>query len=162
MAEVSPCSSPLRDVSRGRNDCRSQANPTGATAAKPEARVPAINSHPRVVTQSQMETLCLAYLWKEKLTAMGWDRRPASELSINWATSTLSLYNRMVNDFYSSCSSNGLPFPPDDPSIIAPYMCHVADKSPRPQSLLKTTIAALHHLYNALDQPSPLDCEEIT
>lgn len=41
-------------------------------------------------------------------------------------------------------------------------MCQVADKSPRPQSVLKTTISALQHLYNALDQPIPLTCEEIT
>ena len=76
--------------------------------------------------------------------------------------STFSLYNRQVNDFHSFCSSNGLPFPPEDSSIIASYMCQVADKSPRPQSVFKTTISALQHLYNALDQPIPLNCEEIT
>lgn len=86
---------------------------------------------------------------------------PTSQLSLHWAMSTLSLYNQQVNDFYSFCSSNGLPFALVDSSIITSYMCHVADKSPRPQSVLKTTRAALQHLYNALDQPSHLNCKEI-
>ena len=125
--------------------CGGQRNPgfkhcencpsTTITAAKLETRVPAINSHPRTITQSQFETLWHAHLWKEKLTAMGWHQRPASQLSLHWATSTLSLYNRQVNDFYSFCSSNGLPFPPDDSSIIACATCAKWPTSPQDLNL---------------------------
>lgn len=50
--------------------------PTATTAAKLDTCVPVINSHPRTAPQSQMEGQCLAHLWKEKLTTMGWDHCP--------------------------------------------------------------------------------------
>lgn len=84
-----------------------------------------------------------------------------SQLSLHWVTSTPSLFNQQVNDFYRFCFSNGLRLP-DESFIIVSYMCHVANKSPRPQSVLKTTRAAVQHLHNALHQPGVLNCEEIT
>ena len=83
-------------------------------------------------------------------------------MCLHWAQSTLSLYDRQVNDFYNFCSSQGLSFPPEDSASIASYMCNLADKSQRPQAVLKTTRVALQHLYKALDLPSPLDSEELT
>lgn len=32
---------------------------------------------------------------------LGWDSRPATQLSVRWTTSTLSLYNSQIGDFYN-------------------------------------------------------------
>jgi len=124
-----------------------------SSASKPQTHVSADKQHPKTVTQPRLENLCLAYLWKNKVMDLGWDSRPASQLSLHWATSKLSLYN--------FCCKQNIPFPSEDSAAIASYLCHLAEKSARPQSVRKSTRAALQHLYNALDLPSPLETEEI-
>ena len=95
------------------------------------------------------------------MTDLGWDSRSASQLSLHWATSKLSLYNWQISDFYNFCCKQNIPFSLGDSAAIASYLCHLAEKSARPQSVRKSTRAALQHLYNALDLPSSLETEEI-
>ena len=59
---------------------------------------------------------------------------------------TMASYNAacIVTKFQRFCGLNNVPFPPmmEDSYIFAYFMCHVADSSARPESLLRATSAA--------------------
>ena len=76
------------------SDPATVVHPTASMDTKPLTHVPADGQDSRTFTQLRMEALCLADLCKEKVTDKGWDSRPASQLSLHWAMSTLLLYNR--------------------------------------------------------------------
>ena len=68
------------------SDPATVVHPTASTDTKPSTHVPANRLHFRTFTHPRMEALCLADLWKEKVTYLGWDSRPSTQLSLHWAT----------------------------------------------------------------------------
>ena len=71
----------------------------------------------------------------------------------------MSGYNRVIKELVGFCSDKGYEYPPDrtESGVFADFMCQVADRSTRPLSLLKTTMAAISCLYEALGEPSPME-----
>ena len=104
----------------------------------------------RTSEKPQVGPVRLAGMWYDKLRAVGWSTRAASQLRLAWAPSTLHSYDRTFTDFLSFCVQVGCEFPPSTSASVADYMCVVADRSERPASLtlLRSIMAALSHLYH--------------
>lgn len=96
-----------------------------------------------------MESVCLASEWTERLLAEGWSHRAANQFPLHWAASTLKLYDGQLNKLRLYCVENKIEFPPKSSAHIADFMCGLADSSHRPQSVLKSTLAAISCLYQA-------------
>ena len=78
--------------------------------------------------------------------------RSASQSSLCWASSTLLLYNRMLNKLHAFCQEKDYTFPPDNTAVLSAFLCEIADSSNRPQSQLKSAMAAISHLMDVLDK----------
>lgn len=85
-----------------------------------------------------------------KAKTLGWSDRAASQLVLAWAPSTLQLYNRLNSKFIAICD----PYKATH-CDVAKFLCNIADSSDRPGSQLKSAIAAINNLYEALDLISP-------
>ena len=53
----------------------------------------------------------------------------------------------MLNKCQLFCSENNASFPPNNSATLADFLCHLADSSNRPRSLLCTATAALSIAY---------------
>jgi hypothetical protein len=105
-----------------------------------------------------VEVVCLADLRKGRLRYDGWSPRPATQISLAWAPSTLASYDSITKKLASYCKKCGVEFPPStkDIPVFADFLCHVSDSSERPSSILRSTSAAISNLYQALGQDSPM------
>lgn len=83
------------------------------------------------------------------LLSEGWSERTASQFPLHWAKSTLKLYDSQLNKLRQFCAENEFSFPPTTCSQLAEFLCVIADKSDRPQSVIKSTLAAVSCLYQA-------------
>ncbi len=79
-----------------------------------------------------------------------------------WATITLQGYNRILAKFQQFCQQNGYMFPPSISAGLAAFLCHIADTSPRPASILRSHMAAVAHFYAAPDMPDLTKLYEIS
>ena len=88
----------------------------------------------------------------------GWSDRAAQQLQFSRAKSTLQQYDRYIKVFESFCDEKGYNFQPipEETYIFADYLCSVADRSDRPESLLKMHSAALSCLYEGIGLSSPI------
>jgi hypothetical protein len=84
------------------------------------------------------------------------------------ADSTLKGYNRLIAKFQRFCLDTGVDkFPPvlgaRSSTVIAEFLCHVADLGERPESQLRIAVAALGHLYASyqLENPLPVDLRNL-
>ena len=75
------------------------------------------------------------------------------QLPMCWAKSTRALYNKYLNECYSFCVAKDKTFPPTHTGPIADFLCYLADKSDRPQSVLHSSVAALSNMYQGLGLP---------
>ncbi len=106
-----------------------------------------------------MAPICLASTWRYRLSSNGWTEN-AIELFLGaWADSTFISYDRALNGLYRYCVSTGVPFPPTSQADIAVYFSYLAQSSPRPQSSLNTTSAALQQYLGAIQAPPVIDDE---
>ena len=105
-----------------------------------------------------MENVRLASIWEQSVKSQGWSERAASQLKFSWANSTLKQYDRYIKAFEFFCNENGHEFPPDSGStgIFADFLCKVADRSERPESLLKMHAAAIACLYEGIGWVNPM------
>jgi len=77
--------------------------------------------------------------------------RTAKQVHYVWAPSTLRQYNNTCQNFAKFCVENKLSWPPRSTAVIADYLCSLADRSDRPQSMLKCARSALVALYSGMD-----------
>ena len=106
--------------------------------------------------EQEVEDLRLETLWADKLSREGYPSRVANQLPLCWAKSTRETYNMQLRRFATFCSERGLGFSSVNAVIVADFLCHVADGSKRPESVLKNTSAALACLCEALDIANPM------
>ena len=85
------------------------------------------------------------------MTDNGWSARARKQYELTLAPSTLKGYNRMLDKCYIYCDERNIVFPPDETRYLADFLCSLCDHSERPQSVLATAMAALSHVYCALD-----------
>lgn len=100
-------------------------------------------------------------MWQKKLETSGWPKRAATQFPLHWAPSTLRLYDRQLARFQNYCSERDIPFPANSMSIVADFLCDVADGSNRPLSILKSTVAALSSIYQACNCTDVTQSKEI-
>ena len=100
-------------------------------------------------------------LWRRHLKDLQWSDRAQTQCTLSWAPSTLQTYNRQLCKLQNFCAETKCQFPPLDTATIANFLCHVADASPKPRSVLRCTIAALTAMYQASGTINPVDCVEI-
>lgn len=55
----------------------------------------------------------------------------------------------MIKQFASYCCIQNVPFPPPNTSVVAGFLCSIADRSEAPRSQLKIAGAALGHVYKS-------------
>lgn len=93
----------------------------------------------------------------------GWSHRAVQQTLLSWATSTLILYDRQVTKLCEFCRAHGYVFPPSphNTSVLAGFLCQVADSSEKPASQIKSTMAALTCLYKAMGLSNPWDQYEL-
>lgn len=92
-------------------------------------------------------------IWGNKLVAEGWPEDCVIKYPLFLAPSTLEHYNRCLHKFYVFCQENGHVFPPQECDvlvIIVGFLNLEAQKSKRPESMLKSLVSALKHLLRAL------------
>ena len=112
----------------------------------------------RTAEKQSMENIRLADIWEHTVKRQGWSERAAAQLKFSWAKSTIKQYDRYIKAFESFCDENGHDFPPnaDSTFVFADFLCNVADKSERPESLLKMHTAALACLYEGIGSFNPM------
>ena len=62
-----------------------------------------VQSTSRASQKPKLETLLLPNIWQDKLTDMGWSQRAQIQLLSEWARATLTLYDRVIAEFYRYC-----------------------------------------------------------
>ncbi len=119
--------------------------------------------HDRTNEKSSMADIRLASVWSDRLRQDGWSDRAASQISLHWATSTMSLYDRQINKYSSYCHSRVGQFPASHghSNVLADFLCQVADSSDRPESILKSSSAAISCYYHGLGMTSPMESRDI-
>ena len=102
-----------------------------------------------------MGVVCLESLWKEKLLNKGWPKYCVDKYPSFLAFSTLAQYNTCLKKkFWEFYTSNEYTFPPNDYDllpIIVTFLNDEAEKSDRPESMLKSMTSALKHWATAND-----------
>ena len=63
---------------------------------------------------------------------LGWSERSAIQFSLQWAASTLCLYNRYINRLQLFCAANRIS-----------SLCLLADGSDRPKAVLNNALQAI-------------------
>ena len=111
----------------------------------------------RTIKKQGLETLRLENLWESRLRSLGWSRRASIQSIQSLAQSTLRTYNGFIHTYIQFCEDRQIDFSSDDNvSAVAEFLCHVADKSQRPESVVKGTSAAITCLFEALGKQSPI------
>ena len=117
---------------------------------------PVHRSNSRAMQKSKVEAICLEDIWKTLLMNLGWSERSAIQFSLQWAASTLCLYNRYVNRLQLFCAANCISFPPESLPLLVDFLCLLADGSDRPKAVLNNALQAIKHLHAAMGLPSPV------
>jgi len=105
----------------------------------------------RTSAEPEVAFVRLEDLWKDKLIKRQWSERPAAQIALSLAPSTLKLYNFYIHDFYLFCLNHHFSFPTKDTVALSNFLCYVADSSTKPRSKLKTVCAALSCYYEAYE-----------
>ena len=104
-----------------------------------------------------MEIFSLEGEWADTLSKQGWSVSATNIIKNCLAPSTLRLYNRQISRLRDFCFLHNEQFPPTRASVIADYMCKVAELSNRPNAILSSALAAFNYLYQVLDISNPCD-----
>jgi len=112
--------------------------------------------------KSQMEDFRLESMWANRLRCLGWSPRAAKQTVHSLAESTLSTYNVYIKKYLVFCKlHNYVATDTSTTAHLAGYLCSIADKSERPESSLKISLAALSSFFQALGLKSPTDSSDI-
>ena len=96
----------------------------------------------------------MANIWSDRLASEGHSKRVCQQFPLYLAPSTLRQYNYNINKFYQFCTQRNIIFPAQDCCVLSDYLCFLADSSSRPESILKTNLAALSCFYDAINVPN--------
>ena len=108
------------------------------------------------VQKQSVEHLRLENLWSARLRCSGWSRRAARQTIHSIADSTLRSYNSYVEKYVLFCKTNNQDFTEEhNISALADFLCQIADSSTRPESCIKSTLAAVSFYFEGLGKPSP-------
>ena len=94
--------------------------------------------------------VCLEDLWKQKLLALNWPRQCIDKYNKFLAPSSLSQYNAYIKKFHTFCARNEF-YEYQSLAAIVAFMNEEAEKSERPESMLKSVLSALKHWFRAKD-----------
>ena len=109
-----------------------------------------VNGHDSGTTSKyEMANYCLEDIWRSRLTRFGWAPSAIDRFELSWARGTLRSHNYIILQLYKYCHENDIHFPPVKSAGLANFLCTLANKSQRPQSILRTTSAAIGHLNKA-------------
>ena len=100
-------------------------------------------------------------LWVKKLRSQGWPKRAILQFPQAWAPTTRKQYEQIINRLHSFCVTQGYGFPPVSTACIVDYLCHTADQSSRPESVLKCASAAITWLFKAKGLPNLVQDEDV-
>lgn len=100
-------------------------------------------------------------MWAQNLVSAGWTQRTVAQFPLCLAPSTLYAYNRVVKKFASYCNDHELCFPPLQTSVVADFLCSIADNSETPRAQLKLAAAALGHVYKSFGVYNVIDNEYV-
>ena len=120
------------------------------STARPEDAV-LHGTKPRAAEELRVEGGNLESLWGTYLANLNWSERAISQYHLSLAKSTRDGYNRMIDKCEKFCLQNKIAFPPSDTRHLADLICYLSDGTPRPSSVLGSMMAALSHVYNALN-----------
>ncbi len=114
--------------------------------------------------EPKMAPVCMEIVWETRLLRSGWSTRAARQVALSLATSTRQLYNRLLGKLRDLCYRKMVMFPPteDAPSIIADFLCQIADSSDKPASQLRSAAAAITWMYHCIDEPCPMNSFELS
>ena len=102
----------------------------------------------RTTKKLEMEDYGLARLWEDHLITKGWSDKARKYFILSLAPSTVKQYDSVISKFYSFCCINNVDFIPLETSVVADFLCSIADNSSRPMSQISIATAALSHLYS--------------
>ncbi|KAH3722254.1 hypothetical protein DPMN_065210 [Dreissena polymorpha] len=112
--------------------------------------------------KSQMEDFCLESMWANRLHCLGWSPRAAKQTLHSLAESTLSTNNVYMKKYLVFCKlHNYVTTDTSATAHVADKLCSIADKSERPESSLKISLAALSPFFQALGLKLPTDSRDI-
>ena len=63
--------------------------------------------------------------------------------------------------FAAYCCKHNVPFPPLHTSVVADFLCNIADSSPAPRAQLKIAGAALSHVYKSFGNFGVMNNEHV-
>lgn len=100
-----------------------------------------------------MEGSSLADLWESRLKFDGWSSKAIKQSEAALATSTRKAYDNALNKYMIFSAEKGLEYPPRKSSELAEYICHLAESTTRPQSIVNTFLSALKQALRAKGLP---------
>ena len=107
--------------------------------------------------KQRMASIRVMDMWRTRLRCLGWSKRASTQSSFSLAQSTLRTYNGYINKYISFCQSISKDFSDNSStSVMAEFLCYMADHSDRPESMIKTCSAAVNYLFDALGKNSPV------
>ena len=116
----------------------------------------AMGTQKRTVQKQNVEHLHLENLWSARLRYRGWSKRAARQAIHSIADSTLRSYNSNIEKYMTFCKLNNRDFTDDQNiSVLAEYLCQIADLSHKPESCIKSVLAAVSFYFEGLGKSSP-------
>ena len=139
-------------VSKINNTSYRQSNSTTGVTKDSNLRL----STCRTSEKQGLASVRLENLWKTRLRCLGWSKRASTQSMFSLAQSTLKTYNSYVNRYVELCRAKDLDFSNEhNTNVIADFLCHISDKSDRPESVIKMCSAALTCMFEALGKYLP-------
>lgn len=104
-----------------------------------------------------MAGLRLETLWSTRLRVLGWSPRASLQTVHSLANTTLHSYSTYIEKYVEFCKMHNIEFDCDNHfSVLADFLCNIADNSDRPESILRVVSAAISALFEALGKTSPM------
>ena len=109
-----------------------------------------------------MANLCLESMWSTRLRCLGWSSRAAKQTIHSLADSTLSNYKNQIRKYVTFCEGKNINFADNTTTAnIAEFLCWLTDHSDRPESVIKTALAAIDLLFYTMGLSSPTKDKDI-
>lgn len=108
--------------------------------------------------EPEVESVCLESIWRAELRELGWSSECIDRLKYCIANGTIKSYDNIINKLLMFCKQYRCSFPPTQTAVLADFLREAADRSERPNSVLRTSVAAIGHLYNAKGMDNLVQC----
>ncbi len=101
------------------------------------------------------------YICVVQLQSARWSGRVIDQFLLHWSSSTLRQYNGQIKKLHEFCRASGVSFPGDE-TVLASFLCSIADSSARPRGQLNSCLAAFKCMFDALDMVNVLCSGHLT